>query len=205
MPLASYALTTLAAVKAYIGGQAQSTTTDDSIVEDMINAASELLIIATGREFRSLSTSATRVVEVNADGTVDLGGYELRAVSSITANPEGSSPTALTAADYQLTPVDITSGGGYRGLRLFNGYRHPGDGHVGTVSITGSWGWQTVPASIELLCRVQVKQWYDRDKQNRSDIVATDGSQQVSYSPALGLSPSVRRAAVEAWSVPVVA
>ncbi len=206
MTLVSYALTTLAACKAYIGGSAATTSTDDSIIEDMINAASEMFLRVMGREWASVNASASRTFPVGSNGLVNLSPFTLRNVASITVNSETATPATLTTADYELSPFDVgMSGSGYGQLRILNGYSQPGrSSKTGLVTITGQWGWASVPPSVEFLCRQQVKQWYDRDRQNRGQTLASDDTGAASYTPALGLSPAIERTLRRTYGMTVV-
>lgn len=212
MSVASFALTTLDAVKQELGGMALSGTTDDALLEGYINAASRQIIMRAQVEFRNLNTSGTRVFPVGDDGTVDLTPYSLRQVSQIRTNVEGTTPTTLDATQYQLIPVTV-SDGGYRRIRVLNGYTSPSGGvawngtqaALGTIEITGTWGYASVPEDVERWCIVTVREWYLGGRTNRSSVVAADDSGAPTFNRSLGLPGQIKREIDENYRTPVVA
>lgn len=200
MALDSYALTSLQKVLDLLG---TSTTPNPTLVESMINTASRQIIKRSGREFKPLDPAVTtRVFPITTSGLIDFAPYEPRTITQIRANTETSTPTTLAAVDYQLEPG---SWGGYGRLQLFSNWFLPLSPITGYVEVTGTWGWSSVPADIEWLCRWQVAQWVRRDLQARSNILANDIESPQVVQPFPTLAPSVARYLDETYRTPVVA
>lgn len=136
--------------------QAQDTdVTDDKVIPALITAYSrELLKI---REFKPALTSDTRVVAVDQGAAVvNVEPWDLRSVSAVViddAYPQ--SRQVLVDGDWRLDGLD-PQWQVYSGLRLASGA--PYGAYWGTVevSITGAWGFPSVPEDVETACVMAV-------------------------------------------------
>lgn len=148
-----------------------SDTTRDAEISDQITRASDAIMRYCDREFAPASTSVTRRFKVDRvpGAVIELAPYDLRTTSSVSLNPETSSPVALVATtDYLLEPLQSISGT-YSRIRLA-----PASPIYSTVSVkfgyalvdvTGSWGFASVPASVAEACMRTVASWMDRAMQ----------------------------------------
>lgn len=196
MPLATYALTSVADVKDQ-AGISPSDTSRDAEIEALINAASLSVIRYTGREFASVNPATTRMFPVNTDGTVSLYPYDLQAVSSV-SSISGGVTTLLNTSEYVTLPYDTGAGGGYTMLQLSTV-------SSGYVSVTGSWGWTNIPSDIAQLVISTVVMWLRADEGATSpEFGGGLGAPARGGLPA-GVLPRIIKAELEAWRVPVVA
>lgn len=156
MPAAN-ALCTLAQVREYLQRPATSTEQDDAIT-DLIDRASKMILNFTGREFAPATTSDTRTFVYEGNGQLDLAPYDLRSVTSLSIDVETTSPTALTAGtDFFFRPKPNPDGT-YTWLTGL-----PARSADSEVSITGAWGFSSVPADVEDSCIKTVALWLRRD------------------------------------------
>lgn len=159
--MAAEDLTTLSAVREFLQKQAVDTEQDD-VIASLITRASNLIMRYTEREFAPATTSDTRVFDYEGRGWLDLAPYDLRSVSSIQIDTDTSSPTTLTSGtDYRLWPRPAVDGT-YLALRLDT----PGvysEWPTRELSITGDWGFASVPSDVAHACIVTVSIWLRRD------------------------------------------
>ena len=120
------------------------------------------------REFAPATASATRRFKV--DGlTLNLAPYDLRTVSTMTLNPETSSPQVLNVTtDYQLQPIGAPSGV-YSSVKfsawlaaLYGSTTLYAFGYA-LVDIAGAWGFATVPLDVNRACVITVGSWLRKD------------------------------------------
>lgn len=194
--LATYALTSLERVK-----QVAKISGDDPVLDDSarfyINVASSMVMRYAGHEFKALATNpSTRTFVVQSGGYVSLTPYSLQpagaglAISTLTGAGTGLVTTALTADDY-LFGYGTT-------VNEFNLTTSP---TVPTrVSITGTWGWLTVPDEVEYATVRTVVYWlkgsFIQPQEFPDDTPV--------FTPTLGLPAGVR-AILDMFRVPVVA
>ncbi len=145
-----------------------SDTSRDSLISTLITAASTAIMNETDREFAPVTASATRRFKV-AGLTVNLAPYDLRTVTAVTLNPEGTSPSVLNVTtDYQLQPIGAPSGTytsiAFSGLlaSLFSSQTVFSFGYA-LVDIAGAWGFATVPTDVNRACVVTVGSWLRKD------------------------------------------
>lgn len=141
-------------------------TTRDALIQTLITAASDAIMDEVDREFAPATTAATRRFRVDSNA-VSLAPYDLRTVTTLTLNPESSTPTVLAAGtDYELLPVGSPSGT-YTSLRLSEytvlttetAFRM---GHA-LIDIAGAWGFSSVPNVVNRACVLTVLSWIRRD------------------------------------------
>ena len=153
-------------------------TNQDTLIADLITRASRVLQRRFGREWATtLSPNpGTRSFTYRGGGVVSLGPYEVRAVTGVSYDAQGDSPTTLSSGDWFLRPVE-SQDGVYSSLYLPDYIR---DNTMGgafpdrVVSVTGTWGWASVPADVEHACIVTVATWLRRDVQAFSSTFSID-------------------------------
>lgn len=162
-------LCVLADVKLAVG---ITTTTDDTLIQELITAASRTIMSRFQREFAPVSTSTTRRFRV--DGTiVDLAPYDLQVVSGagVVLDPDGT-PTSLTAiTDYKLKPRPTMSGTYYKLHIADSRYlwsQTVQDYGYAEVDITGTWGFASIPSDVARAAAITAGAWIDRG----ADVIA---------------------------------
>lgn len=195
--LATYALTTLEAVKEELPTPGAGVALDDKL-RRRVNAASREVMRYSGREFKSLVTNpATRVFDMVGD-RVYLTPYDLQpagaglALSTLTGAGGTLVTTALTTSDYLFPDGAVVNT-----LTLTNSPLLPT-----RVSVTGTWGWPSVPEDVEQIVIEMVVDSIRRDQFLRTNLDDTGG-----VTPArMGLfMTSAQKARLDLMRVPVVA
>lgn len=126
-------------------------TTDDNFLQDCLDAAADWVDAFCGRTF---VTAATGAREFYPDDTRQLDVIDLKAVASveIDSHQDLTYATTVPAAEYELLPLDVGQPGVHgQAMRIrllptssygfLPGYR---------VRVTGSWGYDGVPAAVKL-------------------------------------------------------
>lgn len=137
----------------------------DQIIDDLISRASRAIQTYCGVEFRPTAAASYTFV-YRGGGRLSLAPYVAQSVSAVSWGSDTTSPTALTTTDYSLRPKPPKHGV-YRWLRTPTqgsqryGPDYPGErGSAETeVTVTGVWGYQTVPEDLEHACIVTVATW----------------------------------------------
>jgi hypothetical protein len=154
--------------------------TRDDEIQAKISRASPMINRWCGREFAPSSTGVTRTFPIDVSGgdlVVELDPYDLRAATTVTLSPEGAA-TVLTSSQYSLEPVNAPDGV-YKRIRIspFVG------GVISTwaltfgyakMSITGNWGFATVPDDVVQAAAVIIASWIDvaQGQYQSSDVFA---------------------------------
>lgn len=155
-------LTSLASVREFLGIPTAQTDAD-TLISTLITQASAMIRQYTGREFASSSgtASATRVFQYYGGGLLVLDRSDLQSVSSMQIDTETSDPTTLTAdEDYYLLPTGSRDGV-FEAIELRGfdtGSRSAGDlvKPWREVTITGVWGFSSVPNDVKLAANMTV-------------------------------------------------
>ena len=164
--LSSTALTTLAEAKEWLG---ITDTTQDSRLTWLINAASSAVTDYAQREFVSALGTGTRNFALKRDGLVTFGRYDLQSASLVQIDTDGSvTATTIDPTQYMLAPVDAPYGV-YGSIRFYTFTIGPvlrqwAGGIPRQVSVTGTWGFPSVPADVEQACLITVAKWFKRDQ-----------------------------------------
>lgn len=149
-------LTTLAAVRSFLQ-KGTTETGQDVIIGSLITRASRLIEAETGREFTPTTGQARTFV--HREGRLLQVG-DLRSVTSIVLDTQlaASSQTTLASTDYALRPKPARDG-------IYQWVRLPGYPGVvdREVTITGDWGFATIPDDVAHACIVTVAIWLRRD------------------------------------------
>lgn len=150
MPVAAYALVSLAQAREHVGVPAADTSRD-AILERLVNEASRLVLRTTNREYAPKVPAAAadpdvaRVVGCRVGSSIiELDPYEARSVSSVTIGG-----VLLDASAYTLAPIAARDGV-YDRLLLHS--RITGSstgGHRVPVTVVGRWGWPEVPPDAQ--------------------------------------------------------
>lgn len=165
--LSATALTTLDQAKLWLAEGDLDPTQNDRLTW-LINAASNTIMEYAQREFVSTLGSGTRAFALKRDGLVTFGKWDLQSASLVQIDTEtGGSPSTITTDQYQLWPVDAPHGV-YRGLKFYSFTVGPVLRQLYSlgrqVSVTGTWGFASVPADVEQACLITVAKWFRRDQ-----------------------------------------
>lgn len=144
---------------------------DTAELEDVITSASRLIDRFCGRHFWQ-ATATTRKFDSPDGYNVQFGPYnDLVSATTVAydTNDDGTYDATLTATEYQLLPADAATRGPlaepYTALRLlslsaaFQTAPAP-SGRTGLISITGTWGWPSVPPEVKQACRIMGAELY---------------------------------------------
>lgn len=146
---------TLAEVKARLG---LSDTTDDTILEAVVEAASRKIDLATGRRFWKDASDTTRYY--TAETGSELAIDDLATLTSLATDVSGDRTytDSWTSTDYDLLPYEQLLAGRTwpytrievtpRGQKSFPAGLRKG------VKIVGAWGWPAVPDDIAEACLI---------------------------------------------------
>ena len=159
-----YDLTTLGAVRTFLE-KAGAETGEDDLIQQLITRASKTIMTWTQREFAPATASAARSFAYSGGGLLSLAPYDLRSVTTIQFDTDTSSPTTLATTDYALRPLN-TAYGTYDLLRVPNFTVADQPDKIGAervVTITGAWGFASVPADVEQAAIITVADWLRAD------------------------------------------
>jgi hypothetical protein len=200
--LAAYALTD---VQSCLDTLSTSSTPNPGLIEDLINSASRQMITYSRREFKPLDAAAlVRTFQLTPARSAYFAPSEPTSVSLVRVSLDGAF-TTVSSTDYQLfryDPSGVT--GGYSRISLLT----PGAGSWAysrgepLLEVTGVWGFAAVPADVKAACEFQVAQWFRRNYQARSNILADDTGE-AAISPHVELSYSVKRFLDQSYAVNV--
>lgn len=154
------AYTTLAAVKA---AMRVTDSIDDDLIQSVINAASSRIDNACNRVFAQ--STGTRYYVANNTLSIPIDDLASSTVTiRLDGLQDGSWNTTLTAAQYQLEPLNnLAQGKPVRMVRLLNSTYIPySSERRATVSVQGTWGWPSVPAEITEATRLMVIRQFRR-------------------------------------------
>lgn len=151
-------LTTLANVRAMLQ-KATGDTDQDAVISAEITRASAAITTYAQREFAPPVTAAARKFAYTGGGVLYLGSYDLRTVTLMQIDTDGTAST-LATTDYKLRPLTPRLGV-YTSLLLPN--HAASDLFPREVTITGDWGFAIVPADVEEACLLTVVERIRRD------------------------------------------
>jgi hypothetical protein len=169
--LATNALTTLERVKEQGSGIRPNDPTSDAQLTFLINDASNQIMAAAQREFKSsLVGSQARTFQLTRrntwSGYIDFGDYDASTITAVTSETQptgGNVVLDVTTLQYQAQPVEKWNGV-YIGVAVFSPSTSLGlpfqSGIQHTASVTGVWGWPSVPPDVESMCVETVLEWY---------------------------------------------
>lgn len=191
-------LTTLAAVKKMIGGDANSTTTYDPIISGLITQASEMLHREANREFIGVD-DVERTFEIGhqevEDRMLDLGAglktntpTYVKIFDPVTATVVETCQLALIEFQpyvrqawepYQF--LYFLPGSTSSAQNIRRGYR---------FQIRGNWGFPAVPDDVTWIATKQAATWFERDyaRESQSFQRQTD-----KYDLDIGVRHAIRR------------
>jgi hypothetical protein len=135
----------------------------DNQIDQALGWATQRIMDEVDREIVPTTNGATRVVQ--AQGRfVDLAPYDLRTVTAVVLDPNGSPTTLALNADYKQQPSGKDKWGVYTDLKLssfvpveaFTSYIAFG---FVEVQVTGDWGFPSIPQIAQAACVQTVKAW----------------------------------------------
>lgn len=185
MPASSIDLCTVADVRAY--RQKPSADTDqDTVIQSLITAASRAINTYLGVDVTPTNASgatASHVFVYRGGGRLSLsnGRKVAQSVTSVVMDTDTSSPLTLTSDQWSLRPKPARDGL-YRWLRLpyagvqLHGPLFPGgrDEAEREVTVTGVWGFPSVPEDVKHWCVITVCEWLDQNVQSFSRTFSVD-------------------------------
>jgi hypothetical protein len=162
--------TTLTAMKAYLS---ISDSSDDSILETMVESASRSIDRIANRRFYLDANATSRQYRAYNDvfAYVDDIGTTSSLVVAMDEDGDGTFETTLTLnTDFILDPLTAPSlGRPYTQLTMVNTtYTWPifpglfSNGLRPGVQVTARWGWPSVPDDIEMACQILTADLYKR-------------------------------------------
>jgi hypothetical protein len=146
--LAADDLCTLADVKLELR---KTDSTDDTLLSALITDASTTIQTKYGR---FIADTTTRVFPYRGQNRLDLFPYFLRTPSAVTSTVGTASTTLTATTDYSTRPLHSTV---YRYLYLPT--TSLGTSET-TISITGTWGFSTIPNDVKRAAVITVADWY---------------------------------------------
>ena len=156
MAVAAYALTTLAAAKAYASIEDDER---DTVLEGLIDAYSRFILTRSGREFAPAESAATRRVSYHGTKQIHLRPYDATAITSITLDPDGDNPVEIST--YQLRPI-VSPDNVFTWIELDRVYSTRGFQAL-PAEIVGDFGWPSVPADLVNALHRLVKETFVAD------------------------------------------
>lgn len=141
-------------------------TGSDPVLGRLIEAASEQVLNFTEREFAPVSTSTSRQFYYCGDGILDLAPYDIQASPAPVVKidtVDGAGGTTLTAGThYRLYPLPAKDGV-KNWLRLAASLPASAPSAYfddREVTITGTWGFPSVPDDVKYWTTVTVVDWF---------------------------------------------
>jgi hypothetical protein len=138
-------------LKAYTGIPS-ATVTDDALLRDLIQEATRLIDMETGRVFESVTDTRYYGPEALDKATNTLWvDQDLLTVTELLNGDDDT--TEIESTEFWL--IDRNAGPPYYGIRLLSDSDDSWEWDTdGWVSVTGTWGWSaTPPADIVLACK----------------------------------------------------
>lgn len=162
--MADYDLTTRTKVREFVQ-KGTAETGQDTIIDDLISRASKAIMAWAGREFAPATAAAARSFAYTGGGFLSLAPYDLRSASQIQFDTDTASPSTLVSTDYALRPLNNPSAT-YQFLRVPSFTVTDKPGKIATerqVTVTGAWGFASVPPDVAHACILTVADWLRRD------------------------------------------
>jgi hypothetical protein len=161
--LLSTALTTVERVKEQGSGIRSTDPTQDEAIRFCINSATTRIL--SYREFKSAAVGSTlRTFPITWQAgyaDVNFGRYDAQTITIVTVNTQlGQTGTTLISSQYQPLPIGAPDGV-FTSVRLVAPVA-PGYAPTGVhcqASVTGTWGFPSVPPDVEHGCIETVLDW----------------------------------------------
>jgi hypothetical protein len=132
-------------------------TVDDGDLQRALDAASQWIDSYTGRTFGAVTGPEARLFTAVNEHYLHTGDVSSVTVVAIDREGDGSFGTELAATDYRLYPLN----GPYTEIRLTSSASYlfvVGE----LVSVTGAWGFGSVPAVVEQACILLANRYFHR-------------------------------------------
>lgn len=174
-------LVTLAQVKARIFPTGLVDVTEDTLLSELIDQASDYIQGLAGRRFIA-EAGATYVVDTSAGGVINVR-RGIRAVTSLgiasSDQPDtGGSYTAVAAADILLRPQALDRRPGWPATRILIKGSSYGrlSAALNGAQIVGDFGFAAVPPTVAAIALDAVATAYTAKQAGDSDAIGSDGS-----------------------------
>ena len=158
------AYATLAIVKAYLDIPT-ATTSDDALLNSLIDRAQEIIDAYTGRDFEAVTATKYFTIDDVEGRWLHLSGYDLLTVTTLTNGD--ATATVFTSDQYRLEPRNETP---KWAVRLKEDYDWDFDDSDSEISIAGTWGYSaTAPSDVVHAC-IRLVSFLYRQKDTSGDI-----------------------------------
>lgn len=153
---------TLADVKASLRIQ---DTVDDALIENSINSASRMIDQYCNRYFYSGQPNETRYYAANDSFVCWIDDCQTITQLATSSTDPSLFDVVWGTDDYQVTPPNGLANGGYSpitGLRATKDFVFPTWSEDALVSVTGTFGWNSVPEPIKFATIIQASRLFKR-------------------------------------------
>lgn len=149
----------------------------DALTVALIDGVSGAIADETSTEFGPPVDDVARTILYHGGGYCSLAPYVLRTATAVSIDTDTASPRALMSTEYALRPVPPVDGA-HLWLELHGdaaGRDSSGRRRTRQVTITGSWGFEQVPAVIREAAVFGVRDWLSATKRTTRHDPETDG------------------------------
>jgi hypothetical protein len=191
-------LTTLAAAKKMIGGEANTTTTYDTIISGLVTQASEMLHREARREFVGPSAVVTRKFSLDHETVLERELFvgDLRTWADVASVKfyDRAAGTLLETCDLTLIVALPEVKDDWKPLSSL--YFVPGAAtsallvRGARVEVEAKWGFPSIPDDVAFLACKQVKTWFELDY---TSAAATTPTRYDRYDLDIGVRFAIRR------------
>lgn len=152
-------LITIGQVRQFLQKNAPDTN-QDAEIGALITQYSRLIERYCDREFTDSGDGAVRTFEVELGfdgGFVSLSPYDAQAVSQVQIDTDQATAVTLSSNEWRLWPRPNRNGV-FQAIRIVPLSRSLGPINYRNVQVkvTGTWGFATVPADVQMACKVAV-------------------------------------------------
>lgn len=152
---------TLNELKARVGIPVADTT-DDAILEAVVEAASRTIDVVCNRQFFS-SAAQTRYFDVHSGVKVFIDDLQSATLVATDRNLDRTFSNTVVSADYELGPLSNAAyGRPYTVIRIKPLAGQSFDLGREMLKITGTWGWATVPDAVNEACILLAERLFRR-------------------------------------------
>ena len=154
---------TLAEARARMGITVSADTTDDTIIENVIEAVSRLIDNYTGRRFHT--TTSDEIRYFTPEHSEYLGTGDIISITTLQTDEDGDRAYEKTWAttDYDFLPYNASlDSKPYTELQITPNGDYAFPSGAKSVKITGKWGYSAVPDAINEACLLQTFRLFKR-------------------------------------------
>lgn len=197
-------LTDTASVREHLQITDATDTTQNALIATLITAASTAIHSYCQREFATDAGtgSVARKFRYNGNGVLPLAPWDARSITSVVIDTDGTNPDniTLTADEYRALPLGATHGVYHtlhiRGRGVSSGSSTPWPTYR-QVTVTGTWGFASVPAPVELACILTVAYWLRETSQHVGQVFG----EETSFDAARASIPAIAKRLLDPYRV----